>query len=240
MRGSGQEWTIKEGESPSKTLEIPTSAALIQGLRGALDEATLRALAAELLQSWPRLAGDSLVDMGGDEAMESYFNAVDGERSGEDVLSFAPGGDIKHALAAMWVAWKMGAIEAGPEPVQEASGGLGLDLGFDLDAVLAEATAAPPKTEEAASDAGPIIPPSFSSDVPDDSGEPAFEMDFEDDSDSDEAEYEAAVMSALSLCSMRNSSAWMSAGMPASLNGEHEMTSINARGRRENLLFPFV
>jgi curved DNA-binding protein CbpA len=197
MRGSGQEWTVKEGESPSKTLEIPTSAALIQGLREALDEPLLRDLASELLQSWPRLAGDALVDMGGDEVLEGYFNDIDGERSGEDVISFAPGGDIKHALAAMWMAWKMGSIEAGPEPSDDAPAGLGLELGFDLDAVLAEATAAPPPEEKPPSDAGPIIPPSFSSDVPDDSGEPAFEIDFGDDSDSDEAEYEAAVMSAL-------------------------------------------
>ncbi len=188
LRGTGQEWSFSEGEDSGKNLEIPTAAALLAGLTEAREEAELRDLAAELLESWPRLSGDVLVDLGGDASLEGYLNNLDGERSGEDVLSFAPGGNIRRALAAMWLSWKLGSIEAGPEPVAEESGGLDLDLGFDLDAVLAEATAAPPPSA-VTSAPGPIRPPA--------SSEPTLDVDDEDDQDSDDGDYEAAVMSAL-------------------------------------------
>ena len=149
--------SFRDGESSSKTLPIPTRAVLLDGIAQARDESALRDLATELLESWPRLVGSAPVELGGDELLEGYLNTLDGERPGEDVLSFAPGGDLRRALTAMWMSWKLGSIEAGEEPAAEApAGGLGLDLGFDLDAVLAEATAAP----AAAADPGPIVPSS--------------------------------------------------------------------------------
>ncbi|MDG1478099.1 MAG: J domain-containing protein [Myxococcota bacterium] len=200
LRGAGQELSVKAGEAAPKTLPIPTAAVLITGLAEGRDEASLRAGAAELLASWPMVVGDALVELGGDDTMEGYLSALDGERSGEDVLSFAPGGDIRRALAAMWVAWKLGSIAAGPEPVSDTAPGLGLDLGFDLDAVLAEATAAPPPSS-APEPSEPIRPPEpVRSPEPARPPEPEFEMDF-DEAEADDDSYEAAVMSALGVSS---------------------------------------
>ena len=185
LSGGELEWSFKDGEDAGKRLDLPTIPILMAGMAEARDEASLRLLASELLESWPRLSGDSLVELGGYEALEGYLNELDGARTGEDVLTFAPGGDLRQALVAMWLSWKLGFIEAGSPPAAEAEAptGLGLDLGFDLDVVLAEATAAPSSkaTSEPGAPSEPIRPP------PRPEPEPEFDLDFDDPDTEEEA-----------------------------------------------------
>jgi len=164
LRAGAPAWTFQEGAASSKRMPIPTSTAVIDALVDGLGEDALRAAAAPLTEGWPVLADDAIVEIPGDEALEAYLNDLDGQRAGDEVLEFAPGGPAR-GLAAMWLAWKLGWLAPG-EPPATTSASSDLDLGFDLDALIAQETApvedsgsvdldtapAPPLTKESTND----------------------------------------------------------------------------------------
>lgn len=148
ISGAQPTWTFKEGAGSSKRMDIPTLTAFADALVDARGEGALREAAAPLIAGWPALGEDALVTMPGDEALEAYLNDLDGQRSGEEILSFAPGGPAR-GLAGMWIAWKLGWLSPGKAPQADGdnSGSGDLDLGFDLDALIAAETATTPAPE---------------------------------------------------------------------------------------------
>ncbi|MFT4976739.1 MAG: tetratricopeptide (TPR) repeat protein [Myxococcota bacterium] len=149
MSAVGVRWTFEEGKASNKQMSIPTAAAFIDALTDALSVDQLREHADALVAGWPTRSESARADLPGDEALEAYLNDLDGQRSGEEVLSFAPGG-LARGLAGMWLAEQLGWLTAGSPP-KAPSSSAGLDLGFDLDALIAAETATtdePPASPE--------------------------------------------------------------------------------------------
>lgn len=114
-RSDGAEWKSREGMDPPERAPVPVWKALFAGLRAARDEAELMEAATDLLTGYPKTV-QRIGDMGVSLELGSYLQRLDGARPGLEVLDFAPG-PRADVLAALWVAWKAGALDISPHTV---------------------------------------------------------------------------------------------------------------------------
>ena len=155
LQSAEPSWNFTEKPSSSKRMAIPTFLVFVDALAGTQGLEHLRALVSPILEGWPVADGDALIEIPGDEALEAYLNDIDGQRPGSEVVEFAPGGEAR-GLAGIWFAWKLGWVRLGEAPSSTSSAG-GLDLGFDLDALIAEETS---KDNRPQPSIASIMPPS--------------------------------------------------------------------------------
>lgn len=139
LQGDAPTWTFSEKSAAEKKLPIPTVTVLLDALSESLEERRVQGLASTMLVGWPVVRPGASLSLPGDEAMEAYLQDLDGQRSGQETVSFAPGGPVR-GMVALWLAGELGWIDEGSPPADDSGGGE-FDLGFDLDALIAEETA---------------------------------------------------------------------------------------------------